>query len=333
MLRPPGTALCLLLVGGLFLPAIAQNASVRRVQILGSRGAVEIEIEASDRLIPETQVLTGPDRLVVDFPNARPGAQLRSQSIDRGEIKSVRVGLFQSTPPITRVVFDLKSPQSYQVFPSGRTVMIKVTPAVEEAEGVDYFPPVTRPGLVNTSFPATSFSATGVSARPLALQTGPESKASLEVSFHDGLLSIRANKASLSQVLFAVHQRTGAEVAVAAGAEQEQVVADIAPGPAPEVLARLLNGSRFNFLILSSATDPRALDRVILSPRGEGAAGGPPPMQSSSDDSDDDAPQPDAGPQATVPQPRPAAAQIQPGHQLPPGAPPEERGREDNSPD
>jgi antitoxin (DNA-binding transcriptional repressor) of toxin-antitoxin stability system len=330
MLRPRGTAVCLFLLGGLFLPSVAQNASVRRVQVLNSKGAVEIEIEASDRVIPQTQVLTGPDRLVVDFPNATPGAQLRSHSVDRGEIKSVRVGLFQSNPPITRVVFDLKSPQSYQVFPSGRTVMIKVTAAAEEAEGVDYFPPVTRPGLVNTSFPATSLPATAVSMRPL--ETGPATKPSLDVSFRDGLLSIRANKASLSQVLFAVHQRTGAEVAITAGAEQEQVVADIAPGPAPEVLARLLNGSRFNFLIVSSATDPRALDRVILSPRGESAGSVPFPVQSS-DDSDDDAPQPVAGAQATPLQPQPAAVQVQPGHQLPPGPPPENRNPEDNNPD
>lgn len=47
--------------------------AVRRVQVLGSRSPVEIEIEASDRLVPSTQVLSGPDRLVVDFPNALPG--------------------------------------------------------------------------------------------------------------------------------------------------------------------------------------------------------------------------------------------------------------------
>jgi hypothetical protein len=67
-----------------------------------------------------------------------------------------------------------------------------------------------------------------------------------------------------------VHQQTGAEIAIPAGAEQEQVVAEIGPAPAPEVLAQLLNGSRFNFLILSSTSDPRALDRVILSSRPEG---------------------------------------------------------------
>lgn len=328
MRRPHGTALCLLLLAGLSLPSAAQNASVRRVQVLNSRGAVEIEIEASDRLTPQTQVLTRPDRLVVDFPNATPGAQLRSQSVERGEVRSVRVGLFQSNPPVTRVVFDLKSPQSYQVFPNGRTVMIKVTgvPQDRQADGVDYFAPVTRPGLVNTSFSGTSSSA-----RPIALETGPTTKPSLDVSFRNGLLSIRANKTSLSEVLFAVHQRTGAEVAVAAGAEQEQVVADIAPGPAPEVLARLLNGSRFNFLILSSAADPSKLDRVILSPRGEGGVT-PMPAMPRDEDADADAPQPVVSARPISPQ-GPAAAMVPPGGDVPPDSPPEEKAPEDNSPD
>ena len=64
-------------------PALMSQTSVRSVKVLGSKDAVEIEVEASDRIVPQTQVLTGPDRLVIDFPNALPGNQLRSQSVDR----------------------------------------------------------------------------------------------------------------------------------------------------------------------------------------------------------------------------------------------------------
>jgi hypothetical protein len=107
------------------VPLLAQ-VSVRSVKVLGTKDVVEIEVEATDRIVPQTQVLTGPDRLVVDFPNAVPSEQVRSQSVDRGQVKDVRVGLFHAKPPVTRVVLDLKAAQSYQVFPSGRTVMIKV---------------------------------------------------------------------------------------------------------------------------------------------------------------------------------------------------------------
>src|ERR1700737_953326 len=118
------------------------GSSGRRVHVLpSSNNTVEIEIEASDRLVPQTQVLTGPDRLVVDFPNALPGAGLRNQSVNRGEVKSVRICLLQSNPPVTRLVLDLKTPQSYQIFPYGRTVIIKVSGGAQQAvEPVDDFP-------------------------------------------------------------------------------------------------------------------------------------------------------------------------------------------------
>jgi hypothetical protein len=272
--------------------------SVRSVRILDSKNAVEIEVEGSDRLLPQTQVLTGPDRLVVDFPNALPGNAVRNQVVNRGEVKNVRLGLFQSSPPVTRVVLDLKTPQSFQVFPYGRTVIIKVTGNAPVE--VEDFPPMSRPGLVNASY--------GVANE--RVQTAAPARPPLEVSFRNGLLSIHADKASLSEILFAVHQRTGAEVVVAAGAEAEQVVADYGPGSAPEILARLLNGSRFNFLILSSPENPQKLDRVILSLRGNGVVMPLPPMQTPQDQEEDVSPPvavnvPNEPPPANSPQPPP----------------------------
>jgi hypothetical protein len=243
----------------LFCASSFAQLSVRSVKVLGARDAVEIEVEASDRIVPQAQVLTGPDRLVVDFPNAVPGGELRSQSVDRGEVKDVRVGLFQSRPPVTRVVVDLKTSQSYQIFPYGRTVMIKVTAGVPSAQMTG------APG-------GASASASGLVAANDTTQTGVVSAIApvpppLVVSYRDGLLGIRADKATLSDVLTAIQQRTGAEISMAPGAEQEKVVADIEAAPAPEVLARLLNGSKFNFLILSSPNDSRLLDKLILTAR------------------------------------------------------------------
>jgi hypothetical protein len=252
------------------LPAACQAQavpSIRRVQVLPARGQVEIEIEASDRVIPHTNVLTGPDRLIVDFVGAVPGAQLRNQSVNRGEVKSLRVGLFSSNPPVTRVVLDLNGPQPYQVFPAGRTVIVKVGGADAETAVRSG----SRPVLVNTNYPSAG--------AHLSVPVSPPPRPALEVSFRRGLLSISSNKANLSEVLFAIHQQTGAEIAIPAGAEQEQVVADIGPAPAPEVLSQLLNGSKFNFMILSSSSDPHSLDRVILSSRPEGPMPPPPPQR------------------------------------------------------
>jgi len=249
------------LCAGVFAMPLPAQVSVRSVKVLGSKNTVEIEVEASDRVVPQTQVLTGPDRLVVDFPNAVPSSGARSQSVDRGEVKDVRVGLFQSKPPVTRVVLDLKTAQSYQVFPYGRTVMIKIVGGGDASTAADYAQPQPgRPGLVATNY----------TTRAEPVQTEAAAKPPLQVTYQNGLLAISANKATLSEVLYAIQQRTGADISIAAGAEQERVVAEIEPAPAPEVLARLLNGSKFNYLILSAADDPGKLDKVILSTRYDG---------------------------------------------------------------
>jgi hypothetical protein len=248
-----------------FAPTLGQAQaapSVRSLQVLSKQNPLEIEVQGSESLAPQAQILTDPDRLVVDFANAVPGAQLRNQTLNSEEIKSVRVGLFSSKPPVTRVVLDLNGPQAYQIFPSGRTVIIKIGSGGPQTSRTTTSP--SPAALVNTTYHVRSLEIT-----PPAPAPPPPP---LVVTFQAGLLTITSNQATLSEVLFEVHQRTGAEIAIPAGAEQEKVVAALGPAPAPEVLSHLLNGSKFNFLILSSANDPRSLDRVILSARPEGTA-------------------------------------------------------------
>src|SRR5215469_3335713 len=165
----------------LAISSLAQ-VSVRSVKVLGSKDTVEVEVEASDRIVPETQVLTGPDRLVVDFPNALPGSQVRNQSINRAEVKDVRIGLFQAKPPVTRVVLDLKSARAYQVFPNGRTVMIRVSgnaPGVSESAANRNYPQTSgSPGLLAANYTS--------GMEPVSV---PAQK-SLQVSYRAGLLGI-----------------------------------------------------------------------------------------------------------------------------------------------
>jgi hypothetical protein len=294
------------------VPQIVKTSLVRTIKVLGGKDAVEIEVEASDRIVPQAHILTGPDRLVVDFPNAIPSDQLRSQSVDQGEVKDLQVRLLQSKPPVTRVVLDLKTAQSYQIFPYGRTVIIKVTGSGAEASAQSNTPvlvPVAQPALVAANFTTR--------AEPVKADTSDQPL--LEVTFRDGLLGIRADKVTLAEVLIAVQQRTGAEVLIAAGAEQEKVVADIAPAPAPEVLARLLNGSKFNFLLLSATDDPHRLERVILTPRPAGEFV-PQPVPAHVQDRVQDGVQDrvqDDDPEET----EPASANLRPGNRVPSSAP------------
>ncbi|MGO8794956.1 MAG: AMIN domain-containing protein [Candidatus Sulfotelmatobacter sp.] len=262
-------AAALPLLAAMTLAPQAQSVpSIRRVQVLHTRGQVEIEVEASDRIVPQTNVLTGPDRLVVDFVGAVPSAQLHGQAVNRSEVKNLRVGLFSADPPVTRIVLDLNGPQPYKVFPSGRTVILKV--GADAGAQVADSRPSSGPALVNSNYNAMG--------AHLSVEVPPPPRPALDVSFKNGLLYISAVKANLSEVLFAVHQRTGAEIAIPAGAEQEQVVGEMGPAPAEQVLGQLLNGSKFNFVIVNSPGNPQALEAVILSARPEGPMPQPRPQ-------------------------------------------------------
>jgi hypothetical protein len=92
------------------------------------------------------------------------------------------------------------------------------------------------------------------------------------VTYHNGQLSIVAHNATLREILEMVRSQTGATIDIPPGAN-ERVVVRLGPGPAPQVLAALLTGSDFNFVVLSSDRDSQAVAVVVLSPKTGTAAG------------------------------------------------------------
>ena len=248
--------LSLLLSAAAFCAASAQTdgkqvATIRKVSLLPATDSLELEIMGSGRLSPQAQTVTDPDRLVIDIPGAVPASTLHNFTVSRGAVKAVRVGLFSDNPPTTRIVLDLASAQQYQVFPSGNTVIIKMSgggarrPAVKNAGFTTEFEVVETPTI-----------------------TPPPAPPKVVVTFINGDLTILANKATLSEVLFEVQKKTGADIGIPAGAEREQVAANFGPGPARQILSSLLNGSNFNFIMIADDNDPSKLRSVILSPKG-----------------------------------------------------------------
>ena len=102
---------------------------------------------------------------------------------------------------------------------------------------------------------------------PLTLEQMPASPP--KVSFRDGMLTIVAENSTLGDVLRAVRSQTGAAVEVPANAT-ERVVSNLGPGPARDVLAALINGSHFNYVMLGSPTNPALVERIILTSKSGG---------------------------------------------------------------
>src|SRR5208283_2180494 len=135
-------------------PVSAQNSSaksapdsarIEHVVVRGSGAAMEVEIQTSGAPVaPETQAITGPDRIVVDFPGALPSAELHALKVNRGALKGIRSGLFFDNPPITRVVLDLAEPLSYRISTTQNAIVVKLGPKLG---------PVTAPGAQPPAVP------------------------------------------------------------------------------------------------------------------------------------------------------------------------------------
>ncbi len=93
-----------------------------------------------------------------------------------------------------------------------------------------------------------------------------------QVTYQNGALFINAENSTLGDILREVQKHTGATIDVPPNAS-ERVVARLGPAPPRDVLASLLNGSSFNYVMVGSATDPNALATVMLTARvGGGSA-------------------------------------------------------------
>ncbi len=319
----------LLSVALLAEPLIAQTgATVEHVLVRGNADAMEVEIQTSGVVAPNTQAISGPDRIVVDFPGALPSAELRALTVNRGALKAVRSGLFFKNPPITRIVLDLEKAQPYRISSTQNAVVVKLGGASAAQKQVASTPSVggaqlretalvsnpsvspTRLAMTNAvanvplptnsaSMPSKSaarISGAAVNAAaapskvashggvaiaaanvpaltqgsvdaPAAVAAEP-AKPAVNVSYENGMLSIHSYRATLSQVLFEVHLKTQAEVGIPAGAEREEVIVDLGPGPARDVLGALLNGSPYNFIFVGNEL---TLERVILTRRDTGS--------------------------------------------------------------
>ena len=98
-----------------------------------------------------------------------------------------------------------------------------------------------------------------------------------KVSYEGGLLTISAQNSNLGEILRDVRRLTGASIEIPAGSgANERVVTHLGPGAPRDVLAGLLNGSSFNYVMMGSSSDPAAVASVILTakPSATGSATG-----------------------------------------------------------
>ena len=114
-----------------------------------------VEILSTKPLLPSIQAITGPDRLVIDLPNARLEAQHKRISVQADQINSIRADQFQQNPPVARVVVDLLAPRAYTWDAAGNRLVVHLGKNPTQTRSSPFEPP-TVTSLMPAPQPAVS---------------------------------------------------------------------------------------------------------------------------------------------------------------------------------
>jgi len=102
-------------------PQDRAHANLQRVQVTGTAEGLQVELTASEPVVPKVSTMADPPRLVLDFANTSLATSQRRIVVDRDGIKAVRLG---DTSRATRVVVDLAETRDYKVSADGNRLLI-----------------------------------------------------------------------------------------------------------------------------------------------------------------------------------------------------------------
>lgn len=142
--------------------AAPPHSQIRDISVSRSQQGLDIEITGSGPLTAKTMKLTGPDRLVVDIPNAVLEGRPREIAVNSNGVKAVRAARYQDDPPVTRVVLDMTSARSFDVSPAGNKLVVKLNDVPSAA-------PATAPAAAPVAASLKEGETTAVSSVPLVV--------------------------------------------------------------------------------------------------------------------------------------------------------------------
>src|SRR5262249_14066394 len=118
----------------LFVPVLAaQTSEIKLLHVGPAVSGVKIDVTLSAPVVPSVTMATNPDRLVLELPNMTTDSKQHSIAVNRSGVDRIRIGKNQTSPPVTRVVVDLKEMHPYGLATSGNTITLTVLPAEQTA--------------------------------------------------------------------------------------------------------------------------------------------------------------------------------------------------------
>ncbi|MGB9235258.1 MAG: AMIN domain-containing protein [Terriglobales bacterium] len=196
------------------------------VDVRSRPDGLTITIAVSAPLVPTTDRVSNPDRLVFDFPGCELKGGNRHIPVNHGPVTGLRLSLFSSRPPVARVVVDSNASLDFEVKPAGNKVVIEIPfpkagalpPAKartalkdEKGKAVSLPPPGKRPVpevVARAASPEQSAYSLMAKARSLSVgdldaleertESGdPEAQTMLALAYHAGVLLKRDDAEAL----------------------------------------------------------------------------------------------------------------------------------------
>ncbi len=107
-------------------PSASSRPTVRDILVISDSQSLNLEISTDTPIVPENQRLEHPDRLVFDFPGLALQGSTQHILVNKGPVIAVRTSLFKASPPIARIVVDLKEPLEAEIRSVGNRVSIRI---------------------------------------------------------------------------------------------------------------------------------------------------------------------------------------------------------------
>jgi len=105
---------------------------IRNVVVVEEQGGVRIEVDLTSPVTPRVTLLTRPDRLVLELPDAGLGEQRAPVAVNQNGVKSVRAEFdSRAGSPFTRLIVALSEARPYRLAAEGNKIVLSVLPAAE----------------------------------------------------------------------------------------------------------------------------------------------------------------------------------------------------------
>ena len=134
-------------------------ATVEHIAVVPSSKGLSVQITASRAVKPHLTRLDNPIRIVIDLPDTVLPGGLRRIEVNGEDISEVRASQWKQSPPIARIVVQLKAAREFSVISSGNKVALWLLPGTAEAvaqQGQQAAQALAQPPATQPAAPVTA---------------------------------------------------------------------------------------------------------------------------------------------------------------------------------